>query len=75
MFLDVSFARDIGHSQSPADVQDEKDVLRLEYITYIGSSFSVLFTAITIMLFLIQRYEGDLIILTLFVIFIFLIHS
>lgn len=40
---------------SPGSVQDAEDVRRLEYITYIGSSFSVIFTAIIIILFLIQR--------------------
>ncbi|MCI4383160.1 hypothetical protein PGIGA_G00023070 [Pangasianodon gigas] len=40
---------------NPGSVQDAEDVHRLEYITYIGSSFSVLFTAIVIILFLIQR--------------------
>ncbi|KAK3562190.1 hypothetical protein QTP86_030189, partial [Hemibagrus guttatus] len=41
--------------KSPGSVQDPEDVRRLEYITYIGSSFSVIFTAIIIMLFLIKR--------------------
>ncbi|KAF5905095.1 adhesion G protein-coupled receptor G3-like [Clarias magur] len=36
-------------------VEDPHDIRNLEYITYIGSSFSVLFTAIVIILFLIQR--------------------
>ncbi|XP_053369757.1 adhesion G protein-coupled receptor G3 isoform X2 [Clarias gariepinus] len=40
---------------SPDSVQNPEDVRRLEYITYIGSSFSVLFTAIVIILFLIER--------------------
>ncbi|XP_062869093.1 adhesion G protein-coupled receptor G3 [Trichomycterus rosablanca] len=40
---------------SPGSVQDYADVQRLEYITYIGSSLSVLFTAITILMFLCQR--------------------
>ncbi|KAI5608593.1 adhesion G protein-coupled receptor G3-like, partial [Silurus asotus] len=40
---------------SPGSVQDAKDVRRLEYITYIGSSFSVLFTAIIIIMFLFQK--------------------
>ncbi|KAF4082919.1 hypothetical protein AMELA_G00134120 [Ameiurus melas] len=40
---------------NPGSVQDAEDVRRLEYITYIGSSFSVLFTAIIMMMFLIQR--------------------
>ncbi|KAG7327284.1 hypothetical protein KOW79_008890 [Hemibagrus wyckioides] len=39
---------------SPGSV-DHKDVRNLEYITYIGSSFSVIFTAIIIILFLIKR--------------------
>ncbi|XP_060796933.1 adhesion G protein-coupled receptor G3 [Neoarius graeffei] len=40
---------------NPGSVQDAEDVRRLEYITYIGSSFSALFTALIIILFLIQR--------------------
>ncbi|KAK3533656.1 hypothetical protein QTP70_024023 [Hemibagrus guttatus] len=45
----------VNITQSPGSVQDPEDVRRLEYITYIGSSFSVIFTAIIIMLFLIKR--------------------
>ncbi|KAK2869485.1 hypothetical protein Q7C36_001356 [Tachysurus vachellii] len=40
---------------SPGSVQDPEDVRRLEYISYIGSSFSLIFTAIIIMLFFIKR--------------------
>lgn len=54
----MSLFLDAGHWQSPDSVQNPEDVRRLEYITYIGSSFSVLFTAIVIILFLIERYVG-----------------
>ncbi|XP_047665941.1 adhesion G protein-coupled receptor G3 [Tachysurus fulvidraco] len=40
---------------SPGSVQDPEDVRHLEYISYIGSSFSLIFTAIIIMLFFIKR--------------------
>ncbi|TSL68251.1 Adhesion G protein-coupled receptor G3 [Bagarius yarrelli] len=45
----------VNTSQNSGSVQDAKDVRHLEYITYIGSSLSVIFTAIIVMLFLIQR--------------------
>ncbi|XP_076879806.1 adhesion G-protein coupled receptor G5 [Brachyhypopomus gauderio] len=40
---------------NPGIVIDPEDVRRLQYITYIGSSFSVVFTVIIIVLFLIPR--------------------
>ncbi|KAK1798257.1 hypothetical protein P4O66_006727, partial [Electrophorus voltai] len=50
--ITMVFAKD---NQNPGSVPDHEDTYRLTYITYIGSSFSVVFTVIIIVLFLRER--------------------